>query len=483
VRLSTSDLTKEPSSGTLYDQVAERIEGLIDAGTLEIGTRIPSVRKLSVQLDVSVSTVLAAYRLLEDRGVIESRPQSGYYVRVQPYVPPAEPEISKGTTTPQVVSTGQIVMKFLSEYGRPGVVPLGAAMGAVGSQPLRELNRIMASIGRRAPVTSGGYDIPPGCAGLRAAVARRSLEAGCALSPDSIVTTNGSQEAMNLCLRAVAKPGDTIAVESPTYYGILQIIESLGMKALEIPTHPRDGISLDALRYALDHKQIKACLFCLNFSNPMGSCMPDEAKRELVEMLGKRRIPLIEDDVYGDLTFVSPRPRAAKAFDKQGLVLLCSSFSKTLAPGYRVGWCAPGVFFDAVAKLKVDTSLASATLPQMAVAEFLATSGYEHHLRKVRRVYQQQVERMTRLVCQHFPASTRVTRPQGGFLIWVELPAEVDSWKLHEQAISRGISIAPGAIFSAKPKYPNFIRLNCGVNWTDAVDQAIATLGGLIRGR
>lgn len=474
---------QSPAAATLYDQVADRIQGLIDAGTLEIGSRIPSVRKLSTQLDVSVSTVLAAYRLLEDRGVIESRPQSGYYVKVQPYVPPAEPEISKGHATPEIVSTGQIVMKFLAESGKPGVVQLGAAMGAVESQPLRELNRILASIGRRAPVTTGGYDIPPGCAALRAAVARRSLEAGCALSPDSIVTTNGSQEAMNLCLRAVAKPGDTIAVESPTYYGILQIIESLGMRALEIPTHPRDGVSLPALRYALDHEQIKACLFCTNFSNPVGCTMPDEAKKELVELLASRRIPLIEDDVYGDLTYSPPRPRSAKAFDKQGMVLLCSSFSKTLAPGYRVGWCAPGIFFNAVAKLKVDTSFASATLPQMAVAEFLATSGYEHHLRKVRRMYQQQVERMTRLVCQHFPAGTRVTRPQGGFVIWVEMPAEIDSWRLHELAIARGISIAPGVIFAAKPKYNNFIRLNCGINWNDSVDTAIATLGTLIRSR
>jgi DNA-binding transcriptional MocR family regulator len=280
-------------------------------------------------------------------------------------------------------------------------------------------------------------------------------------------------------VRAVARPGDTIAVESPTYFGLLQIIESLGMKTLEVSTYPRHGMCLDALEYATRRRKVSAVIVTSNFQNPLGSCMPTEKKRLLVELLARKDIPLIEDDVHGDLQHEGPRPTVAKAFDKKGLVMLCSSFSKTLAPGYRVGWTAPGRFLPQVERLKFTNTIASAILPQLAIAEFLRNSGYDHHLRKVRRGYAQQVKLMTEAIGKYFPEGTRVTRPTGGFLLWVELPKGVDSLDLHRRALEHRISITPGPLFSPKQAYKNFVRLSCGHPWSERVEQAIATLGRL----
>jgi DNA-binding transcriptional MocR family regulator len=287
-------------------------------------------------------------------------------------------------------------------------------------------------------------------------------------------------EALNLCLRAVAKPGDIIAIESPTFYGTLQSVESLGMKALEIPTEPKDGIILEALSAAIRRNPIKACLLVPNFNNPLGSCMPDENKKQLVDLLGRRKIPLIEDDIYGDLCFGPTRPKVAKAYDKKGLVLLCSSFSKTLAPGYRVGWTAPGRFKAQVESLKFMSSMATVTLPQVAIADFLRSGGYDRYLRRLTRILGVQVQRMSNAIGRYFPKGTKVTRPQGGYVLWIELPRAVDSFALHRKALHEKISIAPGLIFSAKQKYRNFIRLSYAQAWSDKVERAMMTLGQMI---
>jgi len=461
----------------LYEQVVDRITTLIDRGTLRPGERISSVRKLSSQLRVSVSTVLQAYLLLEDRGFIEARPQSGFYVKLRPRNLPPEPKSSNPSLSATKVGVAELLAKVFEAARNPDFVPLATAIPSPDLLPTKQLNRFMAWVARHRGQQGMQYDFPPGNEALRRQVARRSLDWGCSLSPGDVVTTCGAMEALNLCLRAVANPGDTIAIESPTFYGILQA--SLGMKALEIPTHPRDGIDLEALEHALKKNKVKACLLVPNFNNPLGSCMSDKNKKQLVEMLGRREIPLIEDDVYGDIYFGTVRPKVAKAFDKEGMVLLCSSFSKTIAPGYRVGWVAPGRFRSQIEHLKSMNTVATATLPQMAVARFLESGGYDRHLRKLRKALATQVQRVILAVSQYFPEGTRVTRPAGGFVLWVELPKRVDSIELYRKALEERISIAPGPIFSAKQKYQNFIRLSCGQLWSERLEQAIMTLGRL----
>jgi DNA-binding transcriptional MocR family regulator len=279
----------------------------------------------------------------------------------------------------------------------------------------------------------------------------------------------------------VAQPGDVIAIESPAFFGILQMIEALGMRVCEIPTYPREGVCLDELRARLKCCRIKACVFTLNFSNPLGSCMPDEKKQQLVRLLSENQVPLIEDDIYGSLAFGPTRPKVAKAFDREGWVMLCDSFTKTLSPGYRVGWVAPGRFKERVEFLKYVNTGATPSLPQMALAEFVQNGGYDHHLRKIRRRYAQHMQLMTEAVGRYFPEGTKATRPSGGMCLWVELPAAVDGLAVYRQALAEGISIAPGSLFSAKQEYRNFIRLNCGNPWTEEIEDALRRLGNLAK--
>lgn len=463
----------------LYEQLVAEITSLIEQGTLRAGTRIPSVRQFSIQRNVSIATVLQAYRVLENRGLIEARPQSGYFVKVRAWTPPAEPETSRPARRATQVNISELALRVLKATRDPKLVPFGSALPSPELLPTDALNRALAAAGRRER-RANQYEMPPGNLALRTQIARRALDSGLALTPEQIVTTCGCMEGLSLALRAVAKPGDTIAIESPTYFGILQCIESLGLKALEIPTHPRDGVNLDALEMALDTQTIKACLFILNFSNPLGACMPDDNKQRLVAMLAERQIPLIEDDIYGDLSFSSTRPHTAKSFDREGLVLLCDSFSKTLAPGYRVGWIAPGRFQAQIEHLKFVTTVATATLPQIAVADFLANGGYDHHLRKLRRLYAEKVRNFSQAISESFPEGTRLTRPPGGYVLWVEMPPAVNSLELLDRALAAGISIVPGPLFSPKNKFLNFIRINCGNPWNDRTERALKQLGKMV---
>lgn len=463
----------------LYEMIADDIAYLIEAGTLRPGDRIPSVRQLSQQRDVSVTTVLQAYYLLEDRGLIEARPQSGYYVRERLPNRLPEPEMSSPESDPTRVSVHELVMMVLKDTNNPKLAQLGTAVPNPELLPTRKLNKILASLARRKDLENLMYDFPPGCEALRVQVAQRLINAGCSLSPGEIVTTSGCVEAIEICLRAVCRPGDVVAIESPMYFGILQTMEALRLQALEIPTHPRDGISLEALRFALQHTRIHACLVISNYNNPLGSCIPTENKQELVEVLAEYDLPLIEVDISGEIYFGEQRPMVAKAFDRKGLVLLCSSFSKDLAPSYRVGWVAPGRYRQTVEWLKFTTNIATATLPQLAIAEFLESGGYDHHLRHIRKVYARHVAQMSEAVRRYFPAETRVTRPQGGFILWVQLPEQIDSLELYKRALQAEITLTPGYIYSATHQYRNFIRLNAAF-WTMREERAIARLGEII---
>jgi DNA-binding transcriptional MocR family regulator len=466
----------------LYEQVAERIGDAITAGTLRPGERLPSVRQLSNRERVSISTVLQAYLHLESLGIIETRPQSGHYVRRRERPLPAEPQVSRPATTASPVSVSALVARVYRAASDPRIVQLGAAVPAAELLPTQRLNRELTVLAREAGDAAVEYDMPPGCPELRRQIARQALEWGSALGPDDFITTCGAAEAVHLSLLAVARTGDTVAIESPAYYGTLRVIESLGLRALEIPSHPRHGMELEALEAALGKRRVAAVLVVPSFSNPLGSCMPEEHRRRLVTLLAERDLPLIEDDIYGDLYFGAERPRPCKAFDIEGRVLLCSSFSKTLAPGYRVGWVAPGRYRERVELLKFAQTVATPTLPQLAIARFLQSGGYERHLRTLRRRLASQVERTTEAIAEHFPEGTRVTRPTGSSLLWVELPPTVDALTLHARALEAGISIAPGPIFSAQPqRYSHFIRVSCANPWSPRIEAAVSTLGCLAR--
>ncbi len=471
----------------LYQTIANSLIQLMKDGTLKPGERLPSVRKLSKQQGVSVSSVLKAYQWLENNYFIESRPQSGYYVLYNPQNRFVEPESSTPPCEASYIQMDDIITTLLesvvSEKRNPQkVVPLGAATPGMALYPTTQLQRLFSSQLRHSGGTNLTYDYPPGNYEIRREIAKRSVRYGCQFSAEEIVMTNGAIEAINICLRAVAQPGDIIAIESPTYLGFLPAIESLGMMALEIPTHPRTGVDLDALAQAMKTHPIRACLFVPNFNNPLGSLMPDQQKKRLADLLKKHDVALIENDIYGDLYFGSHRPKPVKTFDLEhkeanSNILLCSSFSKSLAPGLRIGWIVPGKYRDRVKRLKFMMSLATPTLSQQVVAEFLRTGAYERHLATLRHAFSLQITQMTQAGHHYFPESTRMTRPQGGYLLWVQFPRSVDSQSLYVDTLAQNISITPGVICSAKPDFKHCIRLNCGNPWSPEIEQAIQILG------
>lgn len=465
-------------SQLLYEKIGCEITALIDGGTYRAGDRLPSIRQLSSKFGVSINTVMQAYAVLEDRRIIEARPQSGYYVCAR--APELKEEFlpRKALLAPAKVTINELCQQAIRNMMDKELLPLGSAIPHSSHLPVEKLNRIMAGELRRFGKESAGYMMPPGSERLRTQIAKRSILAGFSVRPDQVLITSGCVEAVLLALRATCRAGDTIAVESPFYFNFLQLVAELGLKALEIPSTMKEGISIEALRYAIEQNRISACLVIPNFGNPLGSLMPDERKRELVELLSAHDIPLIEDDIYGDLIFGNERAVAAKAFDKKGLVIYCSSFSKTIAPGYRVGWTIGGRFQGEMERLKMMINLATASPTQLALAEFLATGGYDHHLRSIRRIYARNISIMTDLIARHFPPGTGMSRPAGGFILWVEMPTGTDSLALYHRAVEEGISITPGPLFSLSGKFGNYIRLSAAY-LDEKVERAIETLGRL----
>jgi DNA-binding transcriptional MocR family regulator len=466
-----------------YEELTGFITGLIDSGALAPGARVPSVRRISAQQKVSLSTALQAYRLLEDRGVIEARPQSGFYVARRPAGRLPRPAVSKPPRRAAAVTVSGLVLDLLEYATDPRLVPLGCAIPSAAMLAAGRLDRFLARAARLKGTEHNTYTHPKGEPRLRQEIARRAALWGQVLSPDDVVVTCGCTEALMLALRAVTRPGDIVAIESPTYFGLLHALETLGLKALELPTDSTNGIDLAALADALARAPVRACLFSSSFNNPLGCTMPDERKRAVLDLLARHDVPLIEDDIYGDIYFGPQRPRPYAALDRAGRTIYCSSFSKTIAPGYRIGWLVAGRHVRRALDHKFATTLCGPALPQIAFADFLASGGYEHHLRRIRREFEDNVGRMLRAVEDAFPPRTRVSRPAGGFVLWVELPKGVRSRKLLDEALQHDICFAPGDVFSATDRYAHCLRLSCGYSWDEKLEQGVRRLGALAAAR
>lgn len=465
-----------------YEKLAGELAGMIANGILTHGDRLPSLRRLAQERRLSISTVVQALRQLEERGLVEARPQSGYFVRqslTQRPQPPARPT----PDAPMPVDISQRLVHVLQAGARPGVAPLSAALPANELLPIAALHRLYAGVARRHPrLLESGSHVHTDQPALVRQLVRRSLVWGGALAAEEFVIVNSCTEALNLCLCAVTRPGDTVAVESPAYYLMLQLLETLGLKALEIPCDPQTGMSVEALELATRNGGVAACLLVPNGSNPLGSVMTDDKKRRLVALTAARGIPLIEDDIYGDLYLGNEPPRPLKAFDTTGNVMLCASFSKCLSPALRIGFVAAGRYRAAIALQKTITSGGTNPLTQMVLAEYLESGAVDRHLRNLRRCYQRQVEAMRAAVARYFPPATRIAQPQAGYVLWVELPEGVDTTALHARALQERLSYVPGELFSASGMYRNCLRLNCGNPHTPEIDDAVRRLGLIFGG-
>lgn len=464
---------------TLYKAYADELSALIDSGALAAGQRMPSVREASRHRGVSALTVLKAYHWLEARGLIEARTRSGHYVRKRAGNRPEAPEPSRPALRSTAVEKSDFIVEVLDAARENVAVPLGSAFPSPLLFPLKSLHRALGRALKDLDPWRTVADLAPGNRELRRQISLRYHIDGLDVPAEELVVTDGAMEALNLCLQAVTRPGDAVVIESPTFYVALQALERLGLDAIEVATHPAEGIDLAALEKALAKKRPAACWLMTSFQNPSGALMSEEKKRRLVALLAAHRVPLIEDDVYGELYYSAARPKPAKAFDRDGNVLLCSSFSKCLAPGYRIGWAAAGRYTDAVRRLKLGTTLSAAVPSQVALAEYLNGAGYDRHLRRLRETLFVERDAMIDAVGRYFPPGTKVTRPEGGYFLWLELPRGTDALALHRAALRHGISIAPGSIFSARDDFRHCIRLNYGHPQDRRIARALRTLGEL----
>jgi DNA-binding transcriptional MocR family regulator len=472
-------------SAPLYRKLASHYQRAIEVGTLVPGDRMPSVRTLMELHGVSLSTALQACRRMEAEGWLEARPRAGYFVRqpasARSRAAPIEEPAAALPDPAQYVGIHARISAIIATGRHPVEVNLAAACGGPELYPTEALRHAATRALRQQPAVFGRPAEPGGHAPFRAVLARHALLSRIAVAPEEILVTHGCTEALNLALRAVAVPGDVIAVESPTYYGLLQILESLGMRALEIPTSPHTGISLEALELAAQtYDNIKAVVVVPNLQNPQGSIMPDEHKARLVQWCETSGVALIEDDCFSALSDDDAPLAAAKAWDRSGNVIHCASLHKIMAPGMRLGWMTAGKWQARVEMLKFSQSRPNEVLTQMAAADFMASGEFERHLRRLRVRLRHQREWTAETIAASFPAGTRLSAPRGGIHLWVELPGGIPSEAVFDRALEAGVRVLPGVVFSNSNRFDHCLRINTGIPRSRTLEQGFARLATVV---
>jgi DNA-binding transcriptional MocR family regulator len=427
-------------------------------------------------MGASLTTVLRAYGKLEVESLVVAHPQSGFYVRLpqgpsKAALPGPEPRSAAGIA-PRVAhsESSKRPLSYLLTGSQPPIemLPVKAIVAAVKRSVLQfdaECVMYAHSEGRRD---------------LRELIANRLLLGGCLVDPDELIITGGCTEALMLSVHCVAKSGDTIAIESPNHYGLFNMLSVLGINVIEVPCSPADGMDLDALEEILDSNAIAAVIVTPNFSNPLGSLMPLAARHRIVKLLQARGIALIEDDVYGDLRYGPEIIPNCKALDRSGNVLFCSSVSKTLAPGFRIGWLAAGAHVERARTVKFAMSVQTPHLTQVALAEFLTRHRFSRVVSPAAKVYQRNVRAMIRCILETFPEGVRVCEPKGGYLIWVEMPAGADGKTLHLRCKDEGFHFIHGAACTVSGLYKNCISLSAAV-WNAEAERQVRRIGAMAR--
>lgn len=462
----------------LYESVAQKIISLIDQGILKIGDKLPSIRNLSKDLGVSINTVKESYLYLENNNYIESKPQSGFYVS---FIRKDfnNNKLDPTKLDPLKVSLCRIYSTQLEQGNCPPKAELAISSVDRTLWPLQKISNCFSETFKNNGYEALNYCIPPGYLPLREQIAIHSMRGGLKVNPDEIIITSGCTDGITLALMTICKPGDTIAFETPMYFNFIQACQEMGLNVIEIPNSREKGLSIETLKFVLEYHDLKAFVTIPNFNNPLGSMLSDSQKEELVKLLEEYDVPLIEDDIYSELYFTKSRPSTCKSFDITGNVILCSSFSKSLAPGLRVGWMIPGKYFERIEKKKILFNLGTSAIPQVALSYFLKEGGYERHLKKLRSSLINQIRDICEYITAVFPVGTRVIPPLGGLVIWIECPKWVDTIDLYDKVKEKGILFAPGAIFSLNDKYRNCLRINGGT-WNNEVRDAIDEMAKIL---
>lgn len=464
----------------LYERLADRMRRQIQRGVLRAGERLPSLRRLGRDQRISLATAVEAYQQLEREGLIEARPRSGYYVRSAPMQAPRSPRARHLSRAPMPVRNPAL-LGVLDVQSRRDLVPLHAATPAAAFLPTAALAASVTRAMRRDPGTALGYTVPQGLPELRERIAQRYGQCGVEIDPDEIVVTAGAMEAISLTLRTVTQPGDIVILETPTYHGLLQAVAAQRLRVLEVPNRPGLGIDAAQVRELLERHAVRAALLVPNFNNPLGSLTGDADKRAIVAACAAHGTVVIEDDLYGELAYSGERPSPLRRYDDGEHVVTCGSYSKILAPGLRVGWMIGGRRTQELLRTKSFSTVATATLPQMALIEHFARHDVERGLRRLRRALADNAQAYRQALLDHWPDGTCVAEPAGGMTLWIELPVDIDGQALFEAALERGIGTLPGHLFSNRGDYSHHMRLSCGQPWDRKIETALRTVGELAK--
>lgn len=472
----------------LYQRLASHYAQAMRRGVLGPGARMPSVREVRRQHHVSHTTALQVLRELESRGLIEARARVGYFVCAPTALLPAarEPErlepFDAGASPFEGI--GGRIADYLNRARLAGHLKadLGSAMPAPELFDASFLNRHAVALLREQPdVLVYGPSAPFTHPEFQEAMARYALTFGLRIAPMEIGATLGNSEAVNLALDALAQPGDVVAIESPTFYGIVQSVEARGLQALEIPSSPHTGMSLEALELALrTQPRLKAVIVVPHLQMPQGATMPDSHKARIVALCSAHGVALVEDDIYREFVEADTVMRPCKAWDMDGTVIYCASLSKSFAPGLRLGWMNAGRWHERVQMIKFSRSRNMPTWPQLLGARTVGTPTYLRHLARLRQHLRLQRQQAAQAVARHFPLGSRLSLPAGGLSIWIELPEQVSAARLYSDALALGIRVAPGDMFSNTGHYDHFLRLSCGMPFTSAIEAAYRELGRLM---
>lgn len=469
------------SKDVLYLKIAKAVIQQIQTGTLKFGDKLPSLRSAQKLHNVSLNTVKQAYVELESRSMIESRPKLGYFVSQTSQRKLALPSVSNLIASEKDKSNEDLFEKVFGSISNPDITQFALGIPGNNFLPLAKMKKSIMNVAKNKKDAGTAYEPVQGSEHLRREIAKWTLVLEGKITEDDLVITSGAMNAIYNCLMAVTKPGDSVAVESPVYFGILQAIQLLGLKAVEIPTHPILGVDLEALKKVLP--TISACCFVTDFNNPLGFQMPDENKKELVRLITEYNVPLIEDDIYGNVYFGAERPKPCKYYDEAGMVMWVNSVTKVLAPGYRIGWVAPGKFKDKIIRQKMIQTGCNPSFYSDVIADFLEHGRYDHHLRTFRNKLYGNYLQIQRAVNTYFPDNTKMSEPKGGFMLWLELDKKICTEDLYNEAVSKKMNFAPGRMFSQYNQFQNCMRLNYAMEWTDRVESDIEILGKMIKKR
>jgi DNA-binding transcriptional MocR family regulator len=464
----------------IYINLANKIILMIDNGIYKIGDKLPSLRSLEKTHNVSVGTIIQAFNYLIDKNLISSKERSGYFVKNKSIKKLAiVPESLPISLSEQTVRIDKFLQKMQKKEDRRDFVSFANALPDNRLLPFNGIKRAIQNTSR--DLTASYLDLGQhnGNSKLREEIAKRSFLWNGNFHQDEILITNGASEALLCCLKAVTKRGDTVLVQDPCYYGIMQILECLDLKLATIQSHPKTGIKVEDVKAITEKINIKACLFVSNFNNPDGASIDKQTKKQLANFANSNKIPIIEDDLYGEIYFSGSRPDTIKTYDKNGWVMYCSSFSKTLVPGFRIGWCIPGRFIDEVSRIKWIHNGSTGNFSQQVLQQLLSSGTYDRHLRKYRLHLYKNLQQTAKLIEQYFPDGTKISRPNGGLALWIQLPKYLNTLELYDQIFNQGISYAPGELFSVKKEYDHYLRLSYCNIWETKTEKALQKLGQL----